>query len=152
MTDDPPRPSVLVDNLQSVAVDVEELVTLARTTLEAEGVTDGELSVALVGRDEITELHERYLHEPGPTDVLSFPQDGPREEGEPVLLGDVVICPEVAAEQSGDGAAEVRLLLVHGVLHLLGYDHQTDEDRSAMWSRQEKYVRALAAETEKAGR
>lgn len=152
MTDDPPRPSVLVDNRQSIAVDVEELVRLARTTLESEGITDGELSVALVSRNEIAELHERYLGEPGPTDVLSFPQDGPREEGEPALLGDVVICPEVAAELNRDAAAELRLLLVHGILHLLGYDHQTDEDRSAMWSRQERYVSAFATETEKAGR
>jgi probable rRNA maturation factor len=55
------------------------------------------------------------------------------------LLGDVVICPAVAERQRTDLAAELRLLLVHGILHLLGYDHDADEERGAMWERQERY-------------
>ncbi|HEX2024760.1 MAG TPA: rRNA maturation RNase YbeY [Actinomycetota bacterium] len=109
------------------------MVDLARSTLVAEGAGGVELAVSLVGSDEMEELHKRYLREAGPTDVLSFTMD---EEG---LLGDVVICPEVAASHSEDLAAELRLLLVHGILHLLGYDHHDDAERRAMWERQERY-------------
>lgn len=118
--------------------DAGALIDLAARTLRAEGRGDVELSVSLVAREEIAELHERYLGEPGPTDVLSFPQDEETLDGSPAMLGDVVICPEVAAEQEG-GESEVRLLLVHGILHLLGYDHEREEDRAEMWERQERY-------------
>ena len=90
-------------------------------TLLGEGIADAELSISLVTEEEIAELHERYLHEAGPTDVLSFPLD--EEAGEDGLrqLGDVVIAPAVAARNNPDDpAAELRLLLVHGILHLLG--------------------------------
>jgi probable rRNA maturation factor len=101
-------------------------------------VADGELSVTLVTEQEIAELHERYMDEPGPTDVLSFPQDDePAGNGQPRVLGDVVICPAVASRQNAHLDAELRLLLVHGILHLLGYDHQEEEERRRMWDRQE---------------
>lgn len=120
------------------------MVALARSTLREEGRPDVELSISLVGVEEMTDLHGRYLGEPGPTDVLSFPQDDGSEDDDEEgqdglrLLGDVVICPEVAARH-GDLPAEVRLLLVHGILHLLGYDHTAPEERDEMWSRQERY-------------
>lgn len=134
MNDDPPSPRILLSNRQELAIDAGDLQTLARQTLLAEGAAEGELSVSLVTREEMADLHERYMGEPGPTDVLSFPQN---EDG---LLGDVVICPGVAAEQNRDAAGEIRLLLVHGILHLLGYDHQGEEDRMKMWARQERYT------------
>jgi probable rRNA maturation factor len=134
VSDDPPSPRILLSNRQELTVDAEGLRKLARATLLAEGVNDGELSVSLVTPEEMSDLHERYLGESGPTDVLSFPQDG---DG---LLGDVIVCPAVAAEQSPDAEAEIRLLLVHGILHLLGYDHQREEDRMKMWARQERYT------------
>lgn len=139
MNDDPSsRPVVLISNRQDRPVDEPALARLASETLRGEGHTDVELSVSLVSREEIADLHDRYLGEPGPTDVLSFPQD--EEAGEGMrLLGDVVVCPEVAAEQEGP-ESDVGLLLVHGILHLLGYDHQTDEDRAAMWARQARYA------------
>ncbi len=115
-------------------------MTLARATLLGEGIADAELSISLVTEDEIAELHERYLHEAGPTDVLSFPLDD--EAGEDGLrqLGDVVIAPAVAARNNPDDpAAELRLLLVHGILHLLGHDHMERRDRAEMWARQERY-------------
>ena len=93
-----------------------------------------ELSVSLVTEAEMADLHARYLDDPEPTDVLSFTMD---EEG---LLGDVVICPAVASAQTDDLDAELRLLLVHGILHLLGYDHEEDDERRAMWDRQERYA------------
>ena len=110
--------------------------------LEAEGLVDVELSLAFVDDDEIAELHERYMDEPGPTDVLTFPLDGEHDVDESGvrMLGDVVIAPLVAARNNPDDAAsELRLLVVHGVLHALGYDHEEDADRVEMWARQERY-------------
>ena len=121
-----------MSNRQTFPVDADALANLAEATLRAEGRT-GELSLAFVGDEEMTDLHVRYMGEAGPTDVLSFPMD---EEG---LIGDVVVCPEEAARNNDDVATELRLLVVHGVLHLLGYDHEDDEERRVMWERQERY-------------
>ena len=130
---DGPRPTVVLEDRQDLEVDVSGLEDLALQTLDREGTGPVELSVSLVTRAEMAGLHERYLGEPGPTDVLSF------TIGEDGLLGDVVICPEVARDQNPDLQAELRLLLVHGILHLLGYDHEEDEERTAMWERQHRY-------------
>jgi probable rRNA maturation factor len=147
MSDDPspgghtasPSPAVLVSDRQESPVDVDGLVELARRTLLAEGLAEGELSLSFVDEAEIEDLHVRYLHEPGPTDVLSFPLDGEDERGVRVL-GDVVIAPAVAARNnSDDPAAELRLLVVHGVLHLLGYDHEEEDEKAQMWARQLAY-------------
>lgn len=140
MADDDQPPLIALDDRQGDAVDIEGLMTLARATLLGEGIADGELSISLVTEEEIAGLHERYLHEAGPTDVLSFPLDD--EAGEDGLrqLGDVVIAPAIAARNNPDDpAAELRLLLVHGILHLLGHDHMDDGERAEMWARQERY-------------
>jgi probable rRNA maturation factor len=140
MADDDQPPLIALDDRQNAAVDLKGLMTLARATLLGEGIVDAELSISLVGEEEIAELHERYLHEAGPTDVLSFPLD--EEAGEDGLrqLGDVVIAPAVAARNHPDDpASELRLLLVHGILHLLGHDHMERADRASMWARQERY-------------
>ena len=129
---------VLAQDRQERAVDLEGLVALARTVLRGEGVADAELSLALVPEDEIAALHERFLGEAGPTDVLAFPLDATDGDGTR-LLGDVVIAPSYAARTRDDLAAELRLLLVHGILHLLGHDHEDDAERSAMWALQERY-------------
>jgi probable rRNA maturation factor len=133
------HPAVLISDRQSGPLDLEGLTALARETLVAEGIDDGELSISFVEDGEIEDLHLRYMGEPGPTDVLSFPQDEPDEDGIR-MLGDVVIAPAVAARNNPeDPAAELRLLLVHGILHLLGYDHEEDAERADMWGRQERY-------------
>ena len=140
MADDVQPVLIALDDRQGDAVDLEGLMTLARATLLGEGIADAELSISLVTEEEIAGLHERYLHEAGPTDVLSFPLDD--EAGEDGLrqLGDVVIAPEIAARNNPDDpAAELRLLLVHGILHLLGHDHMDDGERAEMWARQERY-------------
>jgi probable rRNA maturation factor len=140
MADDDQPPLIALDDRQDADVDFEGLMTLARATLLGEAMADAELSISLVTEDEIAGLHERYLHEAGPTDVLSFPLDD--EAGEDGLrqLGDVVIAPAVAARNNPDDpAAELRLLLVHGILHLLGHDHMEQADRATMWARQERY-------------
>jgi probable rRNA maturation factor len=129
-----PGPGVLVSDRQSGAVDGPGLARLAAAVLAAEGRDDAELSLSFVTEDEMADLHIRYLGEAGPTDVLAFPLD---EDG---LLGDVVVCPAVAARATwADAEGELRLLVVHGVLHLLGYDHEGDEERAVMWERQERY-------------
>lgn len=134
-------PVILVDDRQTDPVDIEGLTALARECLRGEGVVDAELSVSLVTEEEIADLHERYMHEDGPTDVLSFPLDDEAGEDGSRLLGDVVIAPGVAARNNpGNPAAELRLLLVHGILHLLGHDHMGQAERNQMWAKQERYT------------
>ncbi|MFN2589833.1 MAG: rRNA maturation RNase YbeY [Actinomycetota bacterium] len=126
-------PTVVVSDRQRIPVDGSALAALAEETLAGEGVGEGELSLSFVSGEEMADLHQRFMHEPGPTDVLSFPL---HEEG---LLGDVVVCPEYAAGNAEDLDTELRLLVVHGVLHVLGHDHQEDAGRAEMWARQERY-------------
>jgi probable rRNA maturation factor len=135
----PTTATVLISNRQSATVDEVALAGLARATLAGEGVHDAELSVSFVEEAEIEDLHVRYMDEPGSTDVLSFPLDDV-DEGGTRLLGDVVIAPAVAARNNPtDPDAELRLLLVHGILHLLGYDHEDGAEKTEMWARQERY-------------
>ena len=139
--DDGHTRTVLVSNRQTMPVDEDGLAALASDTLAGEGLDAVELSLSFVDEAEIEELHVRYMDEPGPTDVLSFPLDADdvNEHGQRVL-GDVVIAPVVAARNDPeDPARELRLLVVHGILHLLGYDHEEDDERAAMWARQERY-------------
>jgi probable rRNA maturation factor len=137
--DDDDHPRVLISNRQEFEVDEDALRELARDTLRREGLGRAELSLSFVDDGEIADLHERYLDEPGPTDVLSFPLDDVDEDGVRIL-GDVVIAPAVAARNHPDHpSAELRLLVVHGILHLLGYDHEEDGARTRMWERQERY-------------
>jgi probable rRNA maturation factor len=134
----PDTAEVAISNRQrDVAIDGAQLTSLAQTTLRGEGIGRAELSLSLVTLEEMTELHERYRGEPGPTDVLSFPMD--ETDGDVRVLGDVVICPAFATGNNPDISSELRLLVVHGTLHLLGYDHEGDEERAAMWARQQRY-------------
>lgn len=121
-------------------MDVEGLTRLAEVVLVGEGAERTELSVSFVMDDEIAELHLRYMDEEGPTDVLSFPLGEVDEDGV-LILGDVVISPSAAERNNpSDQVSELRLLLVHGILHLLGHDHEDDLDRTAMWALQERYT------------
>jgi probable rRNA maturation factor len=140
MSDDHQPPRVLVSDRQAGPIDVEGLIELARATLEAESVARSELSVSFVTAEEMADLHRTYLAEEGPTDVLSFPLDEIGEDGVRVL-GDVVIAPALAvANRPEDPVSELRLLLVHGILHLLGHDHEDEDDRATMWAKQERYT------------
>lgn len=125
---------VFLANEQSLPVDEGQLSSLARHTLVAEDVAEGELSVLLVTADHIKRLNARFAGDDYATDVLSFPMMEDEEASE--MLGDVVMCPEVAmrnARRIGHALEdELQMLLVHGTLHLLGYDHQGQEDKAAM--------------------
>ena len=119
--------SVEVENRSGVDVDEAAAVAFARRVLAAEGVDAGELGLAFVGPDEMRELKREHLGIDEATDVLSFPIDGRDDvpEGVPRALGDVVLCPQVV----GDAWREP---LVHGLLHLLGYEHGREmESREA---------------------
>jgi probable rRNA maturation factor len=121
---------VVSDEQTDVDVDADRYARLARDVLRSEGCR-GELTLTFVDRDEIASLNREHMGVVGPTDVLSFPLDTPGSEprvvAEPVLLGDVVICPAVAAAAAPDHAGsvddELALLTVHGVLHVIGHDH-----------------------------
>ena len=95
-----------------------ELRAATAAALDAAGVADGHLSIELVGEERIRELNREHRGRDAPTDVLSFPIDGPGDVAGPRELGDVVICP--------DHTADVTEATVHGVLHLCGFDHETD--------------------------
>ena len=107
-----------IENRSGAAVDEQAAASLARKVLEAEGVVEGELGLSFVGGEEIRALKREHLAIDEVTDVLSFPIDGLGDlpAGLPRQLGDVVICPEVVG-------AEWRKPLLHGLLHLLGYEH-----------------------------
>ncbi|MGN0035274.1 MAG: rRNA maturation RNase YbeY [Coriobacteriales bacterium] len=122
--------------------DVDRLEALCVFALRQESAPETcELSLSFVDDDEIAELNARWRHREGPTDVLSFPMDEPDADGAGVVeLGDIVIAPDVAYRQSADYGdtfvEELELLLVHGVLHLLGYDHVDDGEAVVMESRE----------------
>jgi probable rRNA maturation factor len=112
---------VEVENRSGAEVDADRAVALARRVLSAEGIDSGELGIAFIGSAESRALKREHLGIDEAADVLSFPVDGrePLPDGLPRQLGDVVLCPEVAGE-------EWRGALVHGLLHLVGYDHGAD--------------------------
>lgn len=144
-----------VTNESGYPVDEAEFAALSRHVLDEMHVhPQAELSVILVTADVIAELHERWMDEPGPTDVLSFPMDElrPGREGEPGesgVLGDVVLCPEVAARQAraaGHSTEEELLLLTtHGILHLLGFDHAEPDEEKEMFALQRRLLLTFLA-------
>ena len=147
--------SIEVNNESGAEVDEAEIVALARHVLAQMRVhPQAELSVVLVDETTMEQLHVQWMDEPGPTDVLSFPMDElrPGTEGEdspPGLLGDVVLCPQVAARQArtaGHSTAEELLLLTtHGILHLLGYDHAEPDEEKEMFGLQRKLLLTFLA-------
>ena len=153
--------SIEVANESGIAVDEPALAALARYVLDAMRMHPlAELSVLLVDPGTMADLHQRWLGEPGPTDVLAFPMDelrppppgsdradrGDEPGAVPGLLGDVVLCPEVAAEQARQAqhpvADELELLCTHGILHLLGYDHADPAEHATMFGLQDRLLGA----------
>ncbi len=144
--------SVEIANESGVGVDELSLVSVSRFALGRMGINAlAELSILLMDVDAMTELHVKWMDEPGPTDVMSFPMDEldtarrPDEAGPgPALLGDVVLCPAVAVEQAVQAGHslddELHLLTVHGILHLLGYDHVEPAEERKMFQLQNELL------------
>lgn len=153
-------------------IDLDAAVRLARHVLEGERFgADAELTLVFVDEPTIAEYHERFLDERGPTDVMAFPMDddlpaggrspdnserGPgsasdAESDPPAILGDVMVCPAFAArEAQARGvpvAGEIELLIVHGVLHLLNYDHHEPSEEAVMYARQNELLGSFRAGT-----
>ena len=122
--------------------EITSLMTHAMNALELN--PDCDLNIAFVEDDYMTELHIKWMDEPGTTDVLSFPMDMPEEPGEAVTLGDIVISPVVATAQAitqGHSTEhEIYILATHGLLHIIGYDHADKADEKIMFELQEKIV------------
>ena len=144
-----------INNESGLDADSAGLVRLATFTLDQLRIhPQAELSILLVDEDTMSSYHEKYMGEPGPTDVLSFPMDELRvptdgEEPPEGLLGDIVLCPSVtnrqAAEHGRSADAEAEYLLVHGMLHLLGFDHAEPEEKAEMFGLKDKIIDAWAA-------
>lgn len=142
-------------NETDVTVDELELVACARYVLEGMHVhPQADLAITLVDEPAMETLHVRWMDLPGPTDVMSFPMDELRpgtagSPSDPGLLGDVVLCPMVAARQAAEAghAAEEELLLLttHGILHLLGFDHAEPEEEKEMFELQRQLLLTFLA-------
>ena len=145
---------VFLDDQQELEVDGDDLTALATFVLREQRVPeDMEVSLLLVDEYTMAELNEEYMAAEGPTDVLAFPIDEPSAPPleEPAILGDVVLCPAVAARQAADRdrdtADEVRLLTVHGLLHLLGMDHAEPEEEREMFALTDELLAGFARRT-----
>ncbi len=126
------------DRQDDELVDAEHLVALLAATLESQhGSVQSEVGLAFVDRVEMTTLNVAHMGGTGPTDVLAFPIDGVADragipDGQPAMLGDIVICPSVAAEAPQPVVDELALLVVHGALHLVGHDHAEPDETAVM--------------------
>ncbi|HEY5821060.1 MAG TPA: rRNA maturation RNase YbeY [Propionibacteriaceae bacterium] len=144
--------TVDINNESGQDADSAGLVRLATFALDQLRIHPlAELSILLVDEPTMSAYHEKYMGEPGPTDVLSFPMDElrpPLDDDDPPLglLGDIVLCPSVtdrqAAEHHRQPAEEAEYLLVHGLLHLLGFDHGEPEEKAAMFGLKDQIIAA----------
>lgn len=150
--------SIEVANESGLDISEVELVSVARFVLAAMKVNpNAELSMVLVDTAAMADLHMRWMDLPGPTDVMSFPMDELEPGGRPdspdpgpSLLGDIVLCPPFAAEQAEAAGHslghELALLTVHGVLHLLGYDHGEPDEEKEMFALQRQLLEKWVAD------
>ncbi|MGG5171313.1 rRNA maturation RNase YbeY [Pseudarthrobacter sp. J1738] len=142
--------SIEVNNESGVTVDEAALVKMARFIFEELYIhPQSELSILLVDEEAMERLHIELMDEPGPTDVLSVPMDEltpgtPDKQSPEGMLGDIAVCPQVAAAQAKDAGhstdEEMLLLTTHGILHLLGYDHAEPEEKEEMFGLQRELL------------
>ena len=141
---------VFLANEQEIPVDHDTLSALAGHTLESEDVDEhAELSILFVTADHMKRLNSHFAGENYATDVLAFPMMEDEEDEAPQILGDVVVCPRVARDNAAKLGhsleEELSVLVVHGTLHLLGYDHQGTKDREEMETRQRDILTTFQA-------
>ncbi|WP_421845091.1 rRNA maturation RNase YbeY [Mycobacterium sp.] len=154
--------SIEVSNESGIDVSETELVSVARFVIAKMDVNpSAELSMVLLDTAAMADLHMRWMDLPGPTDVMSFPMDELEPGGRPdapepgpSMLGDIVLCPEFAAQQAAAAGhslgQELALLTIHGVLHLLGYDHSEQDEEKEMFALQDHMLEEWVAEQVKA--
>lgn len=141
--------NIEITDLASLKCNESRIKSLAKYSLDKLGMhPDCELSISLVEESEMSSLHMQWMNEQGATDVLSFPMDEMKPNSAalgPGVLGDIVLCPSYAkaqAEKAGHSLQEeLELLTVHGVLHLLGFDHRESEEERVMFSMQDEYLK-----------
>ncbi len=150
--------SIEVANESGLDVSEEELISVARFVIGKLNVNPAaELSMVLLDSNSMADLHMRWMDLPGPTDVMSFPMDELEPGGRPdapepgpAVLGDIVLCPEFAAEQAAVAGHslghELALLTIHGVLHLLGFDHGEPAEEKEMFALQRQLLEEWVAE------
>jgi probable rRNA maturation factor len=150
--------SIEVSNESGMDVSEGELISVARFVIEKMNVNPAaELSMVLLDLSSMADLHMRWMDLPGPTDVMSFPMDELQSGGRPdapepgpAMLGDIVLCPEFAAKQAVTAGHslghELALLTVHGVLHLLGYDHAEADEEKEMFALQGELLEEWVAD------
>jgi probable rRNA maturation factor len=155
--------AIEVNNESGLEIDERAILDIARYALTRMRIHPlSELSVIALDSASIEQLHLQYMDLAGPTDVMSFPMDELRpsrddEEPQPGMLGDVVLCPEVARKQGAEAPTEhtmdeeLQLLTVHGVLHLLGYDHEEPAEKTEMFGLQKAIVDGWRSERGMAG-
>jgi probable rRNA maturation factor len=139
-----------LENASTYKCDESAIQSLAKFALIKMGIhPDSELSIRLVSEEEITDLHMKWMDLPGATDVLSFPMDEMKPNSAangPGVIGDIVLCPAYAEKNGKQSLAqELELLTVHGVLHLLGYDHEEIDQEVAMFKLQEDFLQQWRA-------
>ena len=140
--------NIELSNLTDSKCDLERLKSIAQFTILAQGVhPDSELNISLLDEEEMSALHLRWMQEDGPTDVLAFPMDEVKPNSAtlgPAMLGDIALCPIYANQNAlkvhSSLQDELELLTVHGVLHLLGYDHMKADEKEVMFALQDKYL------------
>lgn len=145
--------SIEINNESTVEVDEARVLMLATFALDQLRIhPDADLAIVFVNEADMEALHIQWMDEPGPTDVLSFPMDELRPGSEtemtpPGLLGDIVICPTVAAKQAVTAGHatinEILLLTTHGILHLLGFDHAEPDEEKEMFGLQKEILNAF---------
>ncbi|MEY3156432.1 MAG: hypothetical protein RL257_452 [Actinomycetota bacterium] len=140
--------NIELTNLTAIDCSESKLESVAEFAMQSLGLhSECELSISLVDEVEMSALHVRWMDEPGATDVLSFPMDELRPNSAasgPGMLGDIILCPEFAARQATQLGhslqEELELLTVHGVLHLVGFDHREEDEKKIMFGLQESYL------------
>ena len=142
--------NLLITNETNEKIEMDDkLKSVIKTVLETEGLSLAyEVSITFVDKDEIHQLNKEFRNVDRPTDVLSFPMDTDFiVEGVDAMLGDIVICMDVAKDQANDLGhsldREIMYLTCHSTLHLLGYDHMTDDEKKEMRSREKEVMKIL---------
>ena len=138
----------VINRQKSLSLPIPLVKRIVKSVIENEGVCCDEVSIYFVSTKEISKLHKQFFDDPTPTDCISFPIDGIQSDKQQYyVLGDVFVCPETAIqyarEKKGDAKQEIILYIIHGLLHLMGYDDMESSDRKRMRQAERKHLKRL---------